>query len=785
MQSANSLFRISLLLMLYLVFPFIMFAQGTGKVHGLVVDEDSKEALVGVTVVVDEKDGVITDIDGKYTVELSSGEHTLKFTYIGYESVTKKLTIAAGSSKKMDILLVSVSQELGPVVVTASQYEKSVAEETVSMDVLSSDLIKNTNSRDMAEVVGKTPGVLVQDGQVSIRGGSSYSYGIGSRTAVLLDGLGYASADLGEVQLKTIPIENIDQVEVIKGASSVVYGSSALNGVVNVRTAWPGAIPETQISMYTGFYDAPPRPELKWWNNRVNYNTGFFANHQRKINNLQLVVGGNVDKINSFLEDNDEFRIRGNVKTRYVLPNNPKISFGVNVNMMKELSQRFFISQDLDSNAYRLAQGSDDNYLRTNVDPHFQYIDDKGNRFTIQSRYLNIYRKGNGDDPNAVSNSFEVNPQYQKNWKNMFIVTTGIPFTIGFSRSNLYPGKRRNRSAAGYLQGEFKYGNLSLVAGVRYEFTSVDTLFETGIPVVRTGLNYKVGKATFIRASWGQAYRLPSVAERFIANELVSVGILPNPDLTAESGWSAEIGLKQGIKIGKWGGFFDFATFWMNYDDFVEYRFNVYPNVDPNGDKYLPDYGATVFGLKPFNVEQARIFGFEGSLAGQGTIGQVEIQTLIGYTYSYPGNNEDSIGVSAGEFIKDAFKNFSKRLTSDSDVNELLQFRVRHLVRGDISVQYKKWSVGYSIFYASFPEKIPDLFVAAMAVIDQGRNTLGQYIEDHQNGDFTMDARLFYDINDMFRVGFIAKNLLNREYSTRPGKLEAPRNYTLQVRMTF
>lgn len=785
MQSANSFIKANLFLVVFLFIPFLIVAQQTGKVHGLVVDEDSKEALIGVTVVVDESDGVITDIDGKYKVELAPGEHTLKFTYIGYESITKKVTITAGSDKKMDILLVSISQELGPVVVTASQYEKSVAEETVSMDVLSSDLIKNTNSRDMAEVVAKTPGVLVQDGQISIRGGSSYSYGIGSRTAVLLDGLGYASADLGEAQLKTIPLENIDQVEVIKGASSVVYGSSALNGVVNVRTAWPGAIPETQISLYSGFYDKPPRPELKWWNNRLNYNVGFFANHQRKIKNLQLVVGGNFDKVNSYLEDNDEFRLRGNIKTRYVLPNNPKISFGVNVNMMKEVSDRFFIAQDLDTNAYRIAQGSDDDYLRTNVDPHFQYIDDKGNRFTLNTRYLNIFRVGNGDDPNAVSNSFEINPQYQKNWNNMFIITTGVPFTIGFSRSNLYPGKRRNRSAAGYVQGEFKYGNLSLVAGVRYEFTSVDTLFETGIPVIRTGLNYKVGKATFLRASWGQAYRLPSVAERYIANELVSVGILPNPDLTAESGWSAEIGFKQGIKIGKWGGFFDFATYWMNYDDFVEYRFGVYDNVDPNGDKYLEDYGATVFGLKPYNVEQARIFGFEASLAGQGTIGQVEVQTLLGYTYSYPGNNEDSVGVSAGQFIKDAFKNFGKRITTDEGVNQILQFRVRHLVRGDISLKYKKWSVGYSIFYASFPEKIPDLFVAAMAVIDGGQNTLGQYIEDHQKGDFTMDARLSYDINDLLRVGFIAKNLTNREYSTRPGKLEPPRSYTVQLRLSF
>jgi len=70
------------------------------------------------------------------------------------------------------------------------------------------------------------------------QGGSGYSYGAGSRVLVLVDDLPLLSPDAGDVKWDYLPVENISQVEIIKGASSVLYGSSALNGIINVRTAY-------------------------------------------------------------------------------------------------------------------------------------------------------------------------------------------------------------------------------------------------------------------------------------------------------------------------------------------------------------------------------------------------------------------------------------------------------------------------------------------------------------------------------------------------------------------
>ncbi|HXH18011.1 MAG TPA: TonB-dependent receptor [Chitinophagales bacterium] len=797
----------------------IMLAWSTrgqeAYIFGTVKDSKTLEVLVGVNVIADENHGTLTDAEGKYRLKLHPGSYKITYSFISYETVKKNVDLKDGAFREINIALEPRSEQLEIVVVTASQYEKNIAQETVSMDVLSEELIENTNSRDLGEALLKTPGVQVQDAQISIRGGSSYSYGVGSRTSVLVDGQSYLSADLNDAKLKFVPLEDAEQVEVIKGASSVVYGSSALNGVVNVRTGWPKTGEKvTEVNTYFGAYGRLPREETRWTGNVRGF-SGLFFNHRQRVKNVQLLCGGNIDFISSYLENADEFRVRGNVKTRYNLPHNPRINFGLNANIMKEVSERFFVSADLDSFIYQFGQGSLDKYIQTAVNPHVTYIDSSGNRLVFNIQYFNVFRKGDPKHdtianyadstgstidsvvidygtPNAVSNSFSLDPQYQKNWNERFVLTAGTPFNVGFSKSNLYSGKRVNFSGAGYAQLEFNFENFSVVGGMRYEFSSVDSVFETSIPVFRFGANYKAGTSTYLRMSWGQAYRLPSVGERFIAAHTVGIYIIPNPELQVEKGWSTELGVKQLLSVKKWKGYFDFSAYLMKYDEFVEYRFGNYSNYWPGTNrKIFPEWGSMVFGAKPNNVDDARIFGFEASLAGSGRIGAVKINTLIGYTYVYPGNlDDDSTQQNIGAFFKNAFKYFATRLEGEEAV-KLLQFRQRHLLRGDIELSWKKFSFGYSLSFISFFERIPPEFVALVTLIEIDNTnhsppyTLEKYIDEHKNGDVVMDARAGYLLKENVRLGFIVKNLTNLEYALRPGKADAPVSFTAQCVIRF
>ena len=87
----------------------------------------------------------------------------------------------------------------------------------------------------------------------------------------MIDDMPFLSGDRGTVEWDMIPMENISQIEVIKGASSALFGSSALNGVINIRTEYPKNKPKTEVSIFQGFYDKAKRESLNWWGDSPQY----------------------------------------------------------------------------------------------------------------------------------------------------------------------------------------------------------------------------------------------------------------------------------------------------------------------------------------------------------------------------------------------------------------------------------------------------------------------------------------------------------------------------------
>jgi outer membrane receptor protein involved in Fe transport len=77
----------------------------------------------------------------------------------------------------------------------------------------------------------------------------------------------------------------MEQVEVLKGASSALFGSSALNGVINMRTKMPGEKPVTQITTFAGMYDTPKNEYMRWWGEE-RFTSGVNFSHRRKIKSL-------------------------------------------------------------------------------------------------------------------------------------------------------------------------------------------------------------------------------------------------------------------------------------------------------------------------------------------------------------------------------------------------------------------------------------------------------------------------------------------------------------------
>ncbi len=800
-----------IILLTFIACNFTFYGQ---NINGTITDSHNNEKLIGVNIILSNGTGTATDVFGKYNLKAVVGMQKVTFRYIGYEDIVKEITLVEGENKTINISLTHTSEQLGTVVISAGRFEQKIEEITVSMEVIKPALIENKNTTNIQTVMDQIPGVNITDGQANIRGGSGWSFGAGTRVLVMVDDMPLISGDAGQVQWKLIATENINQVEVIKGASSALYGSSALNGIINIRTAFPNQkdidknkLPGyTKVNMHFGLIDKPQRAELNWNGEKRRAFKGIEFLQSMKLNNLDLSLGGNI-----FLDDGYRMgevtdRKRFNINSTYKSKKIEGLSCGVNANFLLQSTGSVIIWNSLDE-AYIPLRGdvtttSGDTY---NVDPFITYI--KGtNRYSLKTRYLKVVNDnstgGADSEQDNESEIFYSDYQWQKNLeKHNLRITTGTTNEIVYARSDIFQGNNSRKNHSLYAQLDKKWNRLNISLGARYEYFSIDSETDhvmdgdtinhitTGKPVFRTGLNYQIAEYTYIRSSWGQGYRFPSMAELFISTNQSGLEIYPNPDLKPESGWSTEIGIKQGLKFGNWMGYLDVAGFLMQYDDMMEFSFGVWGNKGP--------------GFKSINIGETQISGIEVSTTGQGKINNnITINLLAGYTYMNPISlNLDKVYTTDISGIELTYQNSS----SDS---RILKYRYNHIAKIDAEIVYKKLSIGGSCRYNSFMENIDKVFTTvlingnyednplrddpALNGADDGNTpTYDNYEgmipginaarEKFKDGDIIIDARLGYQFNDMLRFGFIVNNLLNREYMTRPATMMPPRTFAMQL----
>lgn len=298
---------------------------------GKVTDRQSGEPLPGVLVLYQKNRGTITDEKGNYLLQSEAGMLNVTFRMLGFKSVSRNVILKAMDTVVLHISLEPDAIEIDQVVVTASRIEQRVAEQTVSMSIIKPESISNQHITNANELINKSSGIEVLDGQASIRGGSGFSYGAGSRVLVLVDGLPIVAADAGNIRWQFLPLDNLSQIEIIKGASSVAYGSSALNGVINFRTADATVYPVTTAYLEGGFYDKPKNRNWIWWNSpRIFSSVGF--NHLRKIGSTDIGFGLNVNMDNGYRERNEDGLGRINFKLKHFNQKIKGLSYGLSLN---------------------------------------------------------------------------------------------------------------------------------------------------------------------------------------------------------------------------------------------------------------------------------------------------------------------------------------------------------------------------------------------------------------------------------------------------------------------
>lgn len=787
------------LLPLFLLSFSTLYAQNA-TLRGKVSDAINNEALLGVTIRAGNT-GTVSDADGQYTLSLPPGSYEIYVAYTGYTGKNLTVRLAAGETREFNIQLDNADNLLQTATVTAGKFEKPLGEVTVSMDVIKPKLLESTNSTSVDEVLIKVPGVTILDGQASIRGGAGFSYGAGTRVLILVDDVPALQPDAGLPNWDDFPVENIAQVEVLKGAASALYGSSAMNGIINIRTGYAKDKPETEVAVFGKTWGDPKDPGKKWWGTDSSgiaqpMESGISFVHRRKKDKLDIVLGAYALYRDSY--NRDTYSRYGRITPNFRYRVNDRLTLNLNSNFNIGRSGSFFIWGNDSTQAYQAGVGSASftkGRLRFNIDPSLQYFDKNGNRHKILSRYFYIHNNNSGNQSND-SRLYYGEYQFQRPMERIGLITTmGIVGIYNTVDAEIYSNASyRARNLAGYLQADYQpYERLNLSAGLRYEQNvqhSPDSIFlrrednlanpellgvipdgltKEAKPVFRFGANFQLAKATYLRASWGQGYRYPTIAEKFISTDFgVGNSVVPNPSLVSETGWTAELGLKQGFKLGNWQGYIDATGFVSEYQKMMEFV------LDTLVFSFSPNGLSTEARFQSENSGDTRITGYEISLVGQGKLGPGTLSVLTGFTSINP-----------------RYKVFDKSNPElnygSSDTTDVLKYRFNRMFKSDVEYSIDRFSLGISVQYNSFMKAIDELFEGKIKGFLLPPNlaptefvAVREFRETHKSSTI-LDLRASFKLTKSLKISAICANLLNEEYSLRPALLEGPRNFTLRL----
>lgn len=258
-KQSQTFWRITLATFLQLALSLGIFAQNDRTVSGRVTDQKG-ELLIGVTIRENgTSNGTVSDINGQYSLTLTSKDPVLHISYVGFKAQEVKV----GNEKVVDIILHEDIGELDELTVVAYGTQRKVsvvgAQSTLELDKIKMPTANLSNS-----IAGRLPGVVAvqrsgepghDSSDIWIRGISTFT---NQHTAplVLVDGV--------ERSFNNIDPEDIESFTVLKDASATaVYGVRGANGVIIIKTK-PGRIgkPEFSVDYYESFVRLTQKPKL-------------------------------------------------------------------------------------------------------------------------------------------------------------------------------------------------------------------------------------------------------------------------------------------------------------------------------------------------------------------------------------------------------------------------------------------------------------------------------------------------------------------------------------------
>ncbi len=736
---------IIIVLIAQVIIPFAAIAQegrsATDQsdaltLYGFVKDKKTQEPIAGATIdaLSGNKESVrkqITKVSGEFRIK-KEGVAYIRITALGYKDTV--IRIPGGNN-----LLIFLDQKplLGEdITVTAQKHTTFTQDVPISISVVKSPEITERSPEALDYTLRYIPGVSVTESQVSIRGSSGYARSVGSRVLFLLDGMPYLSADNGDIKFDALPIMNIDRIEVVKGAGSALYGSSALGGVINVITRKPSDSLHGAINANVGMYDQVKYPEWQ------------IPGLGRKFASLEgglTGTAGETGLLGSFaVRRNEGYRLgddsyKSSGFAKITTPFSDHDRFETSVLVANENHGGFLFWKDLDhaltpSDSLGAVNGRIHSFkariqssLQSILSDHFILTSQASVHYTNFSTDPSL--PGGLPGPHSDATNYYLAFDGNSDIFNSVYLTTGILGLYQTVNSDLYQ-THHGLTLGAFAQAEYRLSPLIFTFGLRADGVRYDDSSSLGSISPKFGVTFDAGEGLNFRASAGTGFRAPTIAEKYIDQYFSLIHVIPNPELTPEKSYSTEIGGSYRTH----NIFLDGAIFYSTFDNLIEAHF-----VSNNGTQ------AIQFG----NLTKAEIFGHEEVIEFY-PLSNDDLSLRLGYTYVFP---------------------------QDRVTKQILNFRPRHLLQARAETKLGPLTISSDFRYISRYESVDSILIKE---VPNGDARVDAYI---------LDARIAYTALGLFALpvtfSFQIQNLLNYYYVEIAGNLAPIRNFTLRVETIF
>lgn len=711
-------------------------AMAQGIVRGSVRDREGA-AIPGASVVVPGTTlSTRTDRAGQFRiVSVPAGQVRLLIGAIGYARVDTTVALTDGDSTTVEVRLAFAPLSLPPVDIVSNKVPHFGERPPTSVAQVTPQEIEQRAVARIDEAIEHVPGVQFVNGQINIRGSTGYVQGLNSRVLMTVDGVPMNQGDRGGINWDLVAVDEIESVEILKGAGSSLYGSAAFGGVVNLTTRDIPTGSHAQVRLTGGLLADPPHSVWQFRDAQglrgsadvsASYGTdrlgGRISGGQRHSDgyreqdqsdhthvaakgrwqpavNMRLDVSGSwaVDRYDIPLSwcNRGECNDRGQVYQPYMIDTTEA---GAHTDSRK---------------GYMAAQ------LRRTVSPKLAWV---ARGSWLHTNFSDVRRSAT---EYGIGDRFGAEGRIESHPDSSRTVVVGAEATMSDVASDIF-GSHSQSEFAAYGQSDQRVGALRVSGGARLDLMAVDGGSLTAFVSPRVGVTIPTDRRAHdggvLRASVGRGFRAPTMAERFVHTFALGFEIVPNPTLRPEQAWSFEIGHISPPLFGFMR--LDAAAFWTEARDLIEPQVLLIP----------PD----TVRIQLQNVVRARIAGLDASVTAA-PIPQRLIATL-GYT----------------------FLSTNRRLSGDTGAGGPLAFRPRHLLTIGADYTVGAVGVGADFRHASRPESIE----------------LEGFVDSRRVAMNVLDLRGSWRRGPV-EIRLLAANVLNYIYNLVPETLAPVRTVTL------